>query len=95
MDITTEENRTARLAVTDAFFGIGYLVGLPLGTRLKQYFGYNVLFTVTLVLSLAAILYAVVFVKDSYHLLTEEKRKGFDEDRKSNVIRCEKGNIIK
>ena len=91
VDITTEENRTARLAVTDAFYGIGKLIGLPLGTRLNRYFGYNVLFSVSLVLSLIGMLYAAIFVKDSYHLLTEEKKKVFDEERKINAIRWDKG----
>ena len=94
VDITTEENRTARLAITDAFLGIGYLIGLPLGTRLKQHFGYNVLFSVSLCLSILAILYAIIFVKDSYHLLTEEKKKVFDEERKANAIKFNKGEIM-
>ena len=32
VDITTEENRTTRMAVLDAFYSVGYLIGLPLGT---------------------------------------------------------------
>ena len=94
VDITTEENRTARLAITDAFLGVGYLLGLPLGTRLKKHFGYNVLFSVTMVLGLIAMLYAKLFIKDSYHLLTEEKKKVFDKERELNVIKCDKGKTI-
>ena len=92
VDITTEENRTARLAITDAFLAVGYLIGLPLGTHLKKYFGYIVLFSVTLVLILVAMIYAAIFIKDSYHLVTDEKKKAFDEDREENQLNCDKGN---
>ena len=94
IDITTEENRTSRLAITDAFLGIGYLIGLPLGTHLKKLFGYNVLFSVSLGLAILAMIYAAIFIEDSYHLVTDEKKKAFNDDRESNVLKCDKGKIM-
>ena len=91
VDITSDENRTARLAVTDAFRGIGYLTGIALGTRLKEAFGYNVLFMVGLALCVIGLLYAVIVLKDSYHLVTEEKKRTFDEQREKNAVKCNQG----
>ena len=80
--ITSDKNRTARLAVTDAFPGIGYLTGISLGTRLKNSFGYNnTLFTEGLVLCVIGLLYAVILLNDSYHLVSEEKTTIFDMQR--------------
>ena len=70
----SEENRTSRLAITDAFLGLGYLIGLPIGTHLKKLFGYNVLFSVPLGLAILAMIYAAIFIEDIYHLVSDEKR---------------------
>ena len=94
IDITTEENRTSRLAVTDAFFGLGYLIGLPIGTHLKKHFGYSALFSVTLGLAACALVYAFLFIKDSYHFVKDEKKTVFDDEREANAIKCDKGKII-
>ena len=94
VDITTEENRTSRLAITDAFLGLGYLIGIPLGTRLKNLFGYNVLFSVCLGLAILAMIYAGIFIEDSYHLVTDEKKKAFNDEREFNVLKCDKGKIM-
>ena len=55
VDITSEENRTTRMAVLDAFYSVGYLIGLPLGTYIKKEFGYVPLFSMTLGLVICAI----------------------------------------
>ena len=84
VDITSDKNRTARLAVTDAFLGIGYLTGISLETRFKNSFGYNTLLTlcsVGLVLCVIGLLCAVILLNDSYHLVSEEKTTIFDMQR--------------
>ena len=91
VDITSEENRTTRMAVIDAFFGVGYLIGLPIGTHVKKHFGYIPLFAMTLGFVVFAMLYTVIFLKDSYHLLTDEKKKLYDKQREENKIRWNKG----
>ena len=97
IDITNEKNRTGRLAMTDAFLGIGYLIGLPLGTRLKKEFGYVPLFTTSLCLCALAILYIAIFIRDSYDLMPEERRKAFDQARSeitNNSGKGEKSDIL-
>ena len=79
------------MAVVDAFYGVGYLIGLPLGTFIKKEFGYVPLFSLTLGLVICAMLYVVVFIKDSYHLITDEQKKVFDAEREANQLICGKG----
>ena len=94
-DITSDENRTTRMAIADAFFGVGYLIGLPLGTHIKKEFGYVPLFSFTLGLVVVAMIYATVFLKDSYQLLSDEQKKTFDREREKNRIKCNKGNLLR
>ena len=91
VDITSEENRTTRMAVTDAFFGVGYLVGLPIGTQIKKQFGYVPLFSLTLGLVISAMLYAAFFLKDSYQLINDEQKKVFDAERAEKKLKCDRG----
>ena len=91
VDITSEENRTTRMAVVDAFYGVGYLVGLPIGTYIKKEFGYVPLFSLTLGLVICAMIYVAVFIKDSYHLISDERKKVFDAERESNQLKCDRG----
>ena len=90
VDITSEENRTTRLAVVDAFFGVGYLIGLPAGTYIKKQFGYVPLFSLTLGLVICAMIYVAVFIKDSYQLMTDEQKKAFDAQRDANHLKCDR-----
>jgi fucose permease len=94
VDITSEENRTTRMAVTDAFFGVGYLIGLPIGTYIKKEFGYVPLFSITLGLVICAMIYAAVFLKDSYQLISVEQKKVFDAEREENQLKCDRGKGI-
>ena len=95
VDITTEENRTTRMAVLDAFFGVGYLIGLPMGTYIKKHFGYVPLFSLTLGLAICAMMYVAVFIKDSYQLITDEQKKVFDAERDASQLKCDRGKEIK
>ena len=94
VDITTEENRTARMSIVNALYGLGWLIGLPLGTYIKKHLGYVPLFSLTLILALGTILYVMLFVKDSYHLLSDQQKKDFDAERDTNQLRCDRGNIL-
>ena len=70
------------------------LIGLPLGTHLKKLFGYNVLFSVSLGLAILAMIYAAIFIEDSYHLVSDQKKKAFNDEREKNVLKCDKGKIM-
>ena len=91
VDITTEETRTTRMAVLDAFYSVGYLAGLPLGNYIKKQFGYIYLFSLTLGVVIFAMIYTALFIRDSYHLITEEQRKVFDQEREENQFKCDRG----
>ena len=79
------------MAVLDAFYSVGYLAGLPLGNFIKKQFGYICLFSVTLGVVVFAMIYTTLFIKDSYHLITEEQRKIFDQEREENQLKCDGG----
>ena len=91
VDITSVEKRTTRLAVLDAFYGVGYLIGFPTGTFIKKQFGYVPLFSLTLGLSIFAMIYVAVFIKDSYQLSTEEDKIVFNTKRAANRLKCDRG----
>ena len=92
-DITTPEERTTRMAVADAFMSIGWLVGMPAGTRIKKNFGYTALFATTLAIAVTGFLYTLIFLKDSVKLLSEEQRKAYYERKKKEAITCDTGVI--
>ena len=79
------------MAVLDAFYSVGYLAGLPLGNYIKKQFGYISLFSLTLGLVVCAMIYTALFINDSYHLITEEQRKVFDQEREENQFKCDRG----
>ena len=64
VDITTDRTRTRRLSFLDAFWEIGYLIGVPLGTYIKNQHGYIAVFSVAAVVILACILYVIFIVKE-------------------------------
>ena len=90
-DITGQQERTTRFAIVDAFYSVGWLMGLPIGTRIKKKFGYVALFSTTLGLTVATFLYTLVFLKDSVHRLSEERKKERDDEKTRNAITCERG----
>ena len=75
VDTTTEEARTRRLTILDAFLYIGYSLGSKLGVLLKQDYGYTTLFLCNIVLLLITIIYVIFLVREKKKTVTEEKRK--------------------
>ena len=66
-DITTEGERSRRLALVDAFFPIGVYTGMELSTHLRDEGGVGIAgtFAVSAALATAAMIYNMAFVKDS------------------------------
>ena len=77
--------------MVNTLYIVGYLIGLPLGTYIKKEFGYVPLFLLTLGLVICAMIYKAVFIKDSYHLITEQKRKVFVAEREANQLKYDRG----
>ena len=61
---TNPDSRTRRLSILDSFIPIGFLTGLPLGTFLKEQYGYSLVFSVGCLTVLLCILYVVFLVKE-------------------------------
>ena len=76
-DLTTQENRTKRMAVLDAFKYVGMAIGLFLGGIIKSKFGWTPLYLTSLTLILINILYVIVFVKEGS--MKEKNRKTENE----------------
>ena len=70
-DITTEENRTKRMAVMDAFKFVGIAIGFFLGGIIKDRFGWTNLYLTSMTLIIIDILYVIFFIKES-KLLVEK-----------------------
>ena len=64
-DITTEENRTKRMAVMDAFKFVGIAIGFFLGGIIKDRFGWTHLYLTSMTLIIIDILYVIFFIKES------------------------------
>ena len=72
---TSPETRTRRLSILDSFIPIGFLTGLPLGTFLKNKFGYVLVFCVGCLAILLCILYVVFVLKEEKGPSASEKDK--------------------
>ena len=94
-DITTPAERTTRLAVADAFISVGWLTGLPIGTRIKKHFGYIPLFSATLAMALVCFFGTMFLLKDSVKKLSEEQRKVYYQKKAEVAITCGPGVIGK
>ena len=64
-DITSPETRTKRLSLLDSFMPIGFLIGLPLGTFIRNNYGFVALFFTAALVILSAILYVFFVLKES------------------------------
>ena len=63
-DITTEENRTRRMAVLDAFVFVGIAVGFVLGGMIRHTLGWTPLYLISMALIVTDIIYVIFFVKE-------------------------------
>ena len=65
VDITSPTSRTRRLAILDSSMSIGGLIGLQLGTLLKNKFGFIAVFTTGTAVVSVALAYLVFFIKEN------------------------------
>ena len=71
-DITTEENRTRRMAVLDAFVFVGIAVGFVLGGMIRHTLGWTPLYLISMALIVTDILYVIFFVKEGKKAITKQ-----------------------
>ena len=89
-DVSSTESRTARLCFVSAVTSFGFMVGGPLGTRIRALFGYVPLFGVNLGLATIAILYSIFVLKDSMELVSEERREEIEMEKFKAEIKCDR-----
>lgn len=65
-DVTPEESRTSRVGLANSIWFLGGPVGTLMGRYIYGAGGYLALFTTSLVLSVAAVVYVVVFLPESH-----------------------------
>ena len=63
-----------------------YVSGSPLGTMIKNRGGYTTLYSVSLVLITAALIYSY-FLQDSIHYVSKEKQIAMQEEKESAQIK--------
>ena len=89
-DITTDKNRTKRMAVLDAFKYLGHAIGFALGGIIQKSFGWIPLYLTSITLIVIDILYIVFFVKES------SKLKNTDQSsREDNKAQTSSGELSK
>ena len=95
VDITTPETRTKRLSLLDSCMPIGMILGLPVGTYIKNNCGLVPLYSVAAGVVFLAMVYVFFFVKDSREDFDQAKLKQVQNTKYEVVLRCDKGkNII-
>ena len=86
---TSPETRTRRLSILDSFIPIGFLTGLPLGTFLKNKFGYVLVFCVGCLAVLLCILYVVFVLKE------EQEKSPSGKDKEGELtVKLNKGLLL-
>ena len=90
VDITTDQTRTRRLSFLDAFWEIGFLIGVPLGTYIKNQHGYIAVFSVAAGVLFSCILYVIFVVKEK-----EKPQAGEPEESAELKIKLDKSKKIK
>ena len=92
VDITTDRSRTRRLSFLDAFWEIGILIGVPLGTYIKNQHGYIAVFSVAAGVLFSCILYVIFVVKEKEKPQTAEESEESAELKikldKSKKLKC-------
>ena len=94
VDITTPETRTRRLSVLDSFMPIGFIVGLPFGTFVKNNYGLVCLYSIAAGIVFIAMVYVFFVVNDSRKNFDEEKKQEVKNTKSDVVLGCNKGEHI-
>ena len=83
VDITPDQTRTRRLSFLDAFWEIGFLIGVPLGTFIKNQHGYIAVFSVAAGVIFFCILYVIFIVKEKEKEKPQAGEADVDKSRKN------------
>ena len=89
-DVSTIESRTARLCFVSAVTSFGFMVGGPLGTRIRAGFGYVSLFGVNIGLATLALLYSIFVLKDSIEMVNPGRREEIEMEKAKADIKCDR-----
>ena len=82
-DVTDPEHRTKRVAFMSGLWPVGYNIGKALSGVIKDNLGFMYNFAIGMLLSLSAMLYVMIFVKDSITIRNERIKKELKEKGKT------------
>jgi len=88
-DVSSIQSRTSRLCFVSAVSSFGFMVGGPLGTRIRAAFGYVSLFGINLGLATIAILYSIFVLKDSIEMVEPGRREEIEMEKAKADIKCD------
>ncbi|XP_059079165.1 lysosomal proton-coupled steroid conjugate and bile acid symporter SLC46A3-like [Tigriopus californicus] len=88
-DISTSKTRTRRLAYLDGLFPIGFFTGMSVSGFLKEAYGFTATFGLSMVFTVATILYTWCVVKDSRKMRPKEVVE--ELKRQKAMLPAEKG----
>lgn len=83
-DISTSKTRTRRLAFLDGLFPIGFFTGMSISGYLKDAYGFTATFGLSIVFTIATILYTWWFVRDSRTMRPREVVEELEQRRAMN-----------
>ena len=70
-DVTTPEERSGAMAIIGIGFGVGFIIGMPIGGVLAQHFGYTVPAIVGAGFALASTTLSTLYLKEHHHVRDE------------------------
>ncbi len=78
-DVTEEKHRTKRVAFMSGLFPIGFNIGKACGGIIKERLGFLYNFSIGMLMSLIAMLYVQIFVKDSIKIRNARVKREMEE----------------
>ncbi|SRR5579883_994215 len=76
-DVTKPEERSQAMAIIGIAFGVGFVIGMPIGGVLAQHFGYAVPAMVGAAFALSSTLLSTFYLKEHHHVRDESTTFGF------------------
>ncbi|XP_068239194.1 lysosomal proton-coupled steroid conjugate and bile acid symporter SLC46A3-like isoform X2 [Palaemon carinicauda] len=89
-DICSEKTRTARVSTANSIWYLGGPLGTLIGAVIIRYYGYNIALALCLMAYFSAIIYVILFIKESHGPFAKDSDK---KDANKNVATLKKENV--
>ena len=94
VDITTAENRTRRMSILDSALPAWLVLGLPVGSYVRNTYGLVPLYSLATGVTFLAMVYVLWVVKESRSKGEETRIQGGQDSKSGFVLACNTGNSI-